>query len=268
MKKAISILIFTIIIAVSSVQSQEYSFSEKYSVEAPEQLSIDLEDGNISVYSSNDPDISINFIAKINNKLIKITRAELEKHYTIEITKTQNSISIHSRPTQKESNKKYSTRIILSFELTVPHTTSCNLYTIDGNISVKSLQANQKCKAVDGNIHLSSIKGSVSATTTDGNVSFKDIEGELTAFSFDGNMSGSSSVLTENISVRTNDGDINVTLPKGQGLVLDLKADDIDTDFKNFNGTISDNYIKGKLKGGGISVIIATSDGDLSLDFK
>lgn len=268
MKKTISILLFTAIIAVCSAQSQEYSFSEKYNVEVPEQLSVDLEDGNISVYSSDEPDIRVNFIAKINKEIIKIDRVELEKHFTLEITQTQNSIRILSRPTQMERNKKWSQRIILSFELMVPNTISCNLHAVDGNIIVKDLQANQKCKVVDGNIHLSSLKGIVSATTTDGNVSFKDIEGELTAFSFDGNMSGSISVLTENISVRTNDGDIKVTLPKGQGLNLDLQGDEIDTNFKNFNGTIGDEYIKGELKGGGISVIISTSDGDISLDFK
>jgi len=268
MKKTISILLFTIITAVCFAQSHEYSFSEKYNVEVPAKFSIDLEDGNISVFSSNEPDIRVNFIAKINKKLINIDRAELEKHFTIEIKKSQNSIKIFSKPTQKENNKKWNKRIILSFEVMVPNTTSCNLYTVDGNISVKDLQANQKCKTVDGNIHLLSLKGIVTATTTDGNVSFRDIEGEFTAVSYDGNMSGSLSVLTENISVSTRDGDIKVTLPKGLGLNLNLRGDEIDTNLKNFDGTIDDEYIKGKLNGGGISVDILTSDGDLSLDFK
>lgn len=268
MKKTISILLFTIIIAACSAQNQEYSFSEKYNVGAPLQLSLDLEDGDISVLSSNEPDIMVNFIATINKKLIKIDRLELEKHFTIEITKTQNSIEILSKPRQKENNKTWSKRIILSFELWVPSTTSCNLYTSDGNISVKDLQANQKCKAFDGNIHLSNIKGDVSAITTDGNISFRDIEGEFTAFSYDGNLSGSLSTLTEPISVRTYDGDIKVTLPKGQGLNINLRGDEIDTNFKNFVGTIGDEYIKGKLKGGGVFVDILTSDGDLSLDFE
>lgn len=268
MKKIISILLFTIIISFCSAQSQEYSFSEKYNVEVPAEISIDLEDGDISVFSSNEPDIRVYFIAKINKRLIKIDRVELEKHFTIEIKKSQNSINILSKPTRKENNKKWNERIILSFEVSVPNTTSCNLYTVDGNISVKDLQANQKCKTDDGDIHLLSIKGIVSAATEDGNVSFRDIEGEFTAVSYDGNMSGSLSVLTDNISIRTGDGDIKVTLPKGQGLDLNLRADEIDTSLTAFDGTISDEHIKGKLNGGGILINISSSDGDLSLDFK
>lgn len=268
MKKFRSILLFTMITVVCSAQSQEYSFSEKYNVDVPSKLSIVLEDGNISVLSSNEPYIRVNFIAKINKKFIKIDRVELEKHFTIEIKKSQNSIKIISKPTQKENNKRWNNRIILSFEVMVPNNTSCNLYTVDGNISVKDLQANQICKADDGNIHLLNIKGIVSATTTDGNVSFRDIEGEFTAVSYDGNMTGSLSVLTENISVSTRDGDIKVTLPEGLGLNINLKGDEIDTNLKNFDGTIDDEYIKGKLNGGGITINISTLDGDLSLDFK
>lgn len=268
MKKAISILLLTLITKVFSAQSQEYSFSEKYNVDVPAQLSVNMEDGNISVYSSDEPGIRVNFIAKINKKLIKIDREELEKHYAIEITKTQNSIAVKCKPTNNENNKKWENRIILSFEVMVPIATSCDLYTVDGNISLNNLQANQKCKTDDGNIHLSSIKGTVSATTNDGNVSFTDIEGELKALTYDGNLSGSLSVLTENISVSTRDGDIKVTLPKGQGMDLDLRGDEIVADLNDFNGTIDDEYIKGKLNGGGTLISISTSDGNLSLYFK
>ncbi|MBU2554707.1 MAG: DUF4097 domain-containing protein [Bacteroidetes bacterium] len=268
MKKTISILLFAIITVVCNAQSQEYSFSEKYNVEALEELSIDLEDGDISVFSSNESDIRINFIAKINKKLIKIDRVELEKHFSIEMKKSQNSIEIFSKPTQKENNKKWSNRIILSLELIVPNTTSCNLNTVDGDIKVKDLQANQKCKTIDGSIYLLNIKGVVSVTTSDGDVKFSDIEGVFTALSYDGNISGDLSVLKENLSLSTRDGDIEVTLPKGLGLNLDLRGDEIDTIFENFEGRIDDEYIIGKLNGGGIPVNISTRDGDLRLDFK
>jgi len=268
MKNISLILLFTIITTFCSAQSQEYSFSEKYNVDVPAKLSIVLEDGDISVFSSNEPGIRVNLIAKINKKLIKIDRIELEKHFTIEIKKSHNSIMIVSKPTQKENNKRWNNRIILSFEVIVPKTTSCGLYTVDGNISVKNLQANQKCRTVDGDIHLTNIRGIVSAITSDGNVSFKDIEGDFTAVSNNGNMSGSLSVLTEAISIKTLDGDIKVALPKGPGLNLDLSADKIDTNFDNFIGKIRGNYVKGELDGGGIPVNISTLDGDLRLDFK
>ncbi len=268
MKKTISILLFTIITTACIAQSQEYSFSENYNLETPAKLSIVLEGGDISVLSSDEPDVRVNFIAKINKKLIKIDRVELEKYFTIEIKNSHNSIMIVSKPTQKENNKIWNNHIILSFEVIVPNTTRCGLYTVDGNISVKDLQANQKCRTVDGDIHLLNIKGIVSATTMDGNVSFRDIEGEFTAVSYDGNMSGSLSVLTENITVSTHDGNIEVKLPKGLGLSINLKSDEIYTNLKSFDGAIDDEYIKGKLNGGGIPVNISTLDGDLSLDFK
>ena len=146
MKTKISILLFTIIAAVCSAQSQEYSFSEKYNVENLTHLFVDVEVGNISVFSSNEPGIRVNFIAKKNQKLIKIERADLEKYFTIEVKKSENSITILTKPTRKGNNKRWSNSIDLTLEIMVPNTTPCDLHTADGNISVKDLKGNQKCK--------------------------------------------------------------------------------------------------------------------------
>jgi DUF4097 and DUF4098 domain-containing protein YvlB len=64
-------------------------------------------------------------------------------------------------------------------------------------------------------------------------------------------------------------GSIDLQLPKGTGVDLDLDADRIKTDqLGNFDGKIEDDSVRGKLNGGGVPVRVSSSSGRINLAFK
>jgi DUF4097 and DUF4098 domain-containing protein YvlB len=74
--------------------------------------------------------------------------------------------------------------------------------------------------------------------------------------------------LDKALTLRNSGGSVHVTVPKNQGLDLDLRGDRIRTkDFANFSGSVEDDEIKGKLNGGGAIVTIKGS-GSIHLAFK
>ncbi len=304
MKEIVSSLLLVFTMLVCNAQNQECSFSEKYKIDSPAKLSVGLEDGDISVYSSNENTIKVNYIVKRDNEILNIDKEELLKHFDIDIKSTENSLKILSKPNKKEASKKWHDRMIVSYEITVPQKTSSYLYTVDGDVFTKGLHGIQKCKSSDGDIRLENIKGKVSAissdgdislleiegdseskssdgdirlsnlkgdaiaTTSDGHIKFSNINGALTATTSDGDLNGNILELRDNLSLTSSDGDIRVTIPNGLGIDLVLRGEEIDVKLKNFDGTIDDEYIQGKLNGGGIPVSISTSDGDLTLRFE
>lgn len=134
---------------------------------------------------------------------------------------------------------------------------------------------------------LDDLKGNIKATTSGGSVSGKNIEGELSAFTSGGSIhfsdlacsleTGTSggnvdvafTVLGKYVKISNSAGSIDVELPKGKGLDLDLSAMKIKTNhLENFNGKIDDEQINGKLNGGGIPVSIKAGSGRIYLALK
>ena len=102
--------------------------------------------------------------------------------------------------------------------------------------------------------------------TSDGNINFKDLSGSLSASTSDGNVSGNLVRLTEELSVRTSDGDIRITVPSRLGLDLDIKGESLHVPLNNFSGRSDEKRIQGKSNGGGIPVTMSTS-GDVTLTY-
>jgi DUF4097 and DUF4098 domain-containing protein YvlB len=117
----------------------------------------------------------------------------------------------------------------------------------------------------DGNIRLIKIKGDIAVKTSDGYVDFKEISGSFKASTSDGNIRGTIVDLRKELTLRTSDGDIDVTLPDKLGMDLDIKAESIDVPFKNFTGKFDKTFVRGESNGGGIPVVLTTSGGNVRL---
>ena len=158
-------------------QENSFSFSESYKVSEPAQLSVSSSDGNIEVLPSAQSGIELRYIVKRNNKLLQISRAELEKEVTLEITTTANSLKINVKYPNNSGFFDSNNRITVSFKILVPKQTASELRTSDGNISISGLTSDQQLYTSDGNIHVSAIKGTIKGRTSDGNVMVKDVGG-------------------------------------------------------------------------------------------
>lgn len=161
------------------------------------------------------------------------------------------------------------------------------LTTSGGSINARNSEGNLKLITSGGSLLLDDLKGNIKATTSGGSVSGKNIEGELSAFTSGGsiqfsnlacsletgtsggNVAVSFTALGKYVKISNSAGNINVELPKGKGLDLNLSAMKIKTDhLENFNGKIDDEQIDGKLNGGGIPVSVKAGSGKIYLGLK
>lgn len=303
MKLTASILITFLGIFIN-ITAQDYSFKETFDVKTPAELSILTSDGKINVHPSDKNEIEIYFIAKKKGKLLDISKEELLEFQTLEITRTANSLEITAKPKYKNMPQSWNNYIVLSFEIFAPSQTSCDLKTSDGNIYIEGLQGKQQCKTSDGNIILSNIDGDTYATTSDGDIQvqncegnsdvktsdgniklnningnlyaktsdghidFEKIKGGITGVTSDGRIEGELASIDYPTELKTSDGGIRLTIPEGSGFDLEMRGENLHADFKEFNGDVSDNYIHGKVNGGGEPIKLSSSDGRISLEFE
>lgn len=297
-------IIFIVLLSFSTyVKSQDYSFKETFDIKTPAELSILTSDGKINVKPSSKNEIEIYFIAKKKGKLLDISKEELLEYHTLEINHSGNSLAITAKPKYKNMPQSWNNYIVLSFEILVPRETSCNLKTSDGDIYIKGLEGEQICKTSDGdislsniegetdvatsdgdiqvstctgnsnaktsdgNIKLDNIKGSLYVKTSDGHIDFENIRGGITGITSDGRIEGKLASIDYPTELKTSDGGISLTIPEGSGFDLEMHGENLNADFKEFNGDVCDNYISGKVNGGGELIKLATSDGRINLEF-
>jgi DUF4097 and DUF4098 domain-containing protein YvlB len=139
--------------------------------------------------------------------------------------------------------------------------------TSDGNIGLTSVAGDVDASTSDGNIKLDGIKGDIAVKTSDGYIDFNEISGSFRASTSDGSIKGNVAELKNELTLRTSDGNINVTIPSQLGLDLDIKGESLDVPFKNFSGKFDKTHVRGQSNGGGIPVVLSTSGGNVTLNY-
>jgi DUF4097 and DUF4098 domain-containing protein YvlB len=139
--------------------------------------------------------------------------------------------------------------------------------TSDGNIELKRIMGDVQASTSDGNIILDKIKGDIAVKTSDGYIDFKEISGSFRASTSDGNIRGNVVDLREALTLKTSGGNIDVALPAQLGIDFEIKAESIDVPFKNFTGKLDKTFVSGKSNGGGIPVVLSTSDGSVTVTY-
>lgn len=244
-------------------QEDNYSFKESFKVNAPAQLVISSDDGNIEVLPSDQSRMEVYYIVKRNNKLLKISRAELEKEVTLESTSTVNGLKI-SVKYPKNLRLPQVNSITVSLKIYVPKQTACDLRTSDGNILVNGLISDQVFKTSDGNIQVSTIKGNVRGITSDGNILAKEIRGSVDFKTGDGNISLEN--IVGNAFSSTGDGNMKATKIRGD---LSLKTSDGHIEFGAIEGSVTASTSDGNIRGNVIELqkklSLETGDGNIEI---
>lgn len=140
--------------------------------------------------------------------------------------------------------------------------------TSGGNINADNITNGLSASTSGGNINLENVQGPVDVSTSGGGIHLDDISGSVKAITSGGDIKANITKLTDKLELETSGGSINATIPSGLGLDLDLSADNIKTSLANFKGTSKKDRVKGQLNGGGISVHLSSSGGNISLDYK
>lgn len=159
-----------------------------------------------------------------------------------------------------------------------------DLRTSGGSITAENCEGTISLSTSGGSLHLTNLNGTINARTSGGGISGDHISGELITGTSGGSINltemacsletstsaGSTHVQMEKlgkyIKINGSVGHVDLQIPSGQGLDLDLHGNRISTNVtSNFNGEKDDSRMVGKLNGGGIPVTVRTSIGGINL---
>ena len=217
----------------------------------------------------------------------------------------QDGNTVYAVAERKDKNWKWEDDgLNVSFEIQVPENITTKLNTSGGSISLANLTGNQEAKTSGGSITLKNVKGDAVANTSGGSISLSQYQGNLDAQTSGGSInltdargtlkartsggsiqlqkvagdidartSGGSihadvTQLGKYLNLHTSGGSVHATVPKGQGLDLDLSGNRVKTTLTNFDGESETNRVKGRVNGGGIPVKLSTSGGTTELTYR
>ena len=257
-------LIITLLAFTMSLDAQDarYSFKESYTLSSPGQVTISSSDGDIEAIAFAGNKTDVFYIVKKNNRLLDISKAELEKELELQVEQTGNSLSIIVKYKNDFTILDWKDKMVVSFRLQLPAQTACNLRTSDGDISMTGLKGDQRLSTSDGSIKASDIQGSLIASTSDGIVDVKNVTGSVETKTSDGDIRLSD--VRGNVKGSTSDGNVSADRVTGESV---LKTSDGNITFKDLSGSLtastSDGNVSGNLLKLKNELSVRTSDGDI-----
>ena len=142
------------------------------------------------------------------------------------------------------------------------------LHTSGGSLQIKNLKGEIDAKTSGGSVMGKEISGQIDAHTSGGNIDFENVSGSLDASTSGGNIDVEMTKLDKYLNLKNSGGSVYLTVPKNQGLDLDLKGDRVkSTALSNFSGSMEDDEVKGKINGGGAQITVK-GNGSVHLAFK
>jgi hypothetical protein len=160
-----------------------------------------------------------------------------------------------------------------------------DLLTSGGSIDAKECTGNMKLKTSGGSLTLNDLDGTIDAETSGGSINADNIKGDLVTStsggsiklsnlycSVDAETSGGGiealiKETTKTVKLKNSGGNINLQLPANKGYDLNLTANKINMEMKNFSGSVEEKSIEGKLNGGGILIDVHSSGGKINVTF-
>ena len=245
-------------------QENDYSFKESYELSTPASLKVSLSDGFIKVYPAESNKTEVYFIVEKGNNFQKISKEELDQYVELIIIQDNNDLDISIKHRNNNNWKRWENSYNVSCEIYTPVETSCDLRSSDGDIVVKGLKADQKCRTSDGDIYASKITGQLSCTTSDGDVEIYNTQGITTIATSDGD------IKAENVEGETkyftSDGDISLLNITG---TITARTSDGDITFTDCSGSVnaqtSDGDIEGNLFKLKHKLSLLTCDGNIDV---
>lgn len=149
----------------------------------------------------------------------------------------------------------------------------CELRTGDGSVRGSAIEGDVVVHTSDGSVTLQDISGAVDLTTGDGGVSLSGALGGVQVQTGDGSVTvraDEGSRMSDDWSLRTNDGSVVLYLPSNFAADLDAHTSDgsvsSDLDVTTVvSGRVDKRTLKGRLGEGGRTLRIRTGDGSIRL---
>jgi hypothetical protein len=259
--------------------------------------------GNIEIVGQTSNEAKVEMYVRHGNWNDKLSKEELdERLQNYDVTISQESNTIKAIVTQKKSINWNKNGLSISFKIYVPKQAATDLETKGGNIDLSDLTGKQDAitrggniamrnvsgdtrletsggnigvEAFDGkltvncsggNIDLNDVKGDIDVKTAGGNINLAGTAGSVEAHTSGGDIRAKISSLEKSLTLHTSGGNITANLPEDKGFDVDMRGDNIHTNFANFKGHLGKEKVQGTVNGGGIPIKITTSGGNISLN--
>lgn len=143
------------------------------------------------------------------------------------------------------------------------------LTTSGGSLNLKDLDGTIKAMTSGGSVNGKRIAGELDTHTSGGSIRMDELTCTLDASTSGGHIDVSMISLGKHVKLRNSGGNIDLKIPSGKGLDLDLAANRVKVDeLTNFTGKVKENQVEGKMNGGGTAISASSGSGRISLAFK
>lgn len=249
------------LLAFASALGHAEEWEHTYPVSGKPQVVVDTNDGDVEVVTGSSQQVAVRVVSH---------GFTLNKDLTVSGAQSGNRVEI-------KLHREHKVCVGFCFlsirvEITVPREADLELNSGDGNLRVDDVRGNLQLDTRDGDIKLHEVEGALHANTHDGNV---DVDGRFDLLNLrtgDGNIDAriaASGSPQPGWTLRSGDGNIRLALPESFAADVDAHTGDgsVKVDFPiTVSGSNNENEVRGKINGGGISIELQTSDGDVRVE--
>src|SRR5690348_3469600 len=211
-----SLLIAGVFLAATSVRADEWA--KKYTLSGKGEVRVQTSDGNVDIHagSGNTVDARVTTTGwRIGPEQVRVTERQVDNRVEMEVHLPHFNWNSGNRS--------------VHIELAVPRECDLDIRTSDGNITTEGVKGAMHLSSGDGNIRGASLEGALDAGTGDGNLTVDGRFDRLNLKSGDGRIDArvnSGSKMTEDWSMRSGDGDVDLRLPDNFAADLNLHTGD------------------------------------------
>lgn len=150
---------------------------------------------------------------------------------------------------------------------------NCNgkmkLATSGGSLNLDNLNGEIDASTSGGSVKGKNIKGTLEAHTSGGSITFREMACNLETATSGGHIDVEMKELKEYVRIENSGGNVELSVPAGKGLDLNLEGNRINTNkLSNFSGSMEEDEVNGKVNGGGTSIKVKAKSGRVNLHMK
>ena len=205
-----------------------------------------------------------------NESVVKVEvriEGKNEDQMNVSFDNSGNTVTIIGEREKKGNWSQWgvSSRLRVSYKITVPENFNLDVDTSGGSISINDLKGKVDAHTSGGSISLGHIDGLVDVKTSGGSISVEEVTGTIKAHTSGGSVTAKiSRQPTGNSKLTTSGGSITVHL--APEIAVDLTARTsggrVHSEF-DVNGKTSKRSIRGTINGGGPELVLKTSGGSV-----
>jgi hypothetical protein len=259
---------FVLLLAIFAIPLQAEEWSKKFEVNGKADLHVETNDARVQVEAWERREIQ----ARVVSEGVRIGLWGSSDTHQVRVRDFQSGNRVELEVRIPSTNwvigvNTWSARI----ELKVPREASLDIHSGDGDLSVYGFKGEINLSTQDGKIQADSLEGALHASTGDGNMRVQGRFESLNLRTGDGRIYAQiiqGSRMVSGWSVRSGDGDVELSLPEGFAADLDVHTGDgrITSDLPIMvSGALDHSSLRGKLNGGGPTLSVQTGDGSVHL---